>query len=381
MRASPPSARLGSGGAAAGPRARGKWESWSSPLAGMAGAAGSRGTASPPGEGRRAAARGVGAGAAGAKRRIAVGGTPGGVLKRARRREEGEEACGGTAAGSFSSSFSALSTPWPRPPPPPSSSLSSPQQQFLDLGQRDWARKQCAQCDMVYTPGTDDADHAAFCARVGRADSLWLGCPDPELVLPALPPQAPIDGRSWGKGEGVVVRICGGLRPAARGRRAEATVARVAALKRRVVDPAMGFLQEEEGPAPQLFVAVSALGMVQGLCSVERIAAHHVVSEALVRADGALGAAPPATLEGEAPAPQPARAVLGVRQVWVAPDSRRAGVASHLVEQACRHAVYGVVVPRSRVAFSQPTCEGARLALRLSGSERGTIRVYRLPGL
>jgi hypothetical protein len=358
-----------------GEKGAGKWDSWSSPLEGAAAA---RGAASPPGERRRAAARGAGAGAgaAAAKRWISLGSTPGGAHKRVRRHEE----AAGAAVASSSSAPSSLA-PSPRPPRRPS---SSPQQQFLDLGQRDWARKQCATCEMVFTPGMDDADHAAFCATVGRADSLWLGCPDPELVLPALPPSEPSEGKGRSKGEGVVVRICGGLRPAARGRRAEAMIARVAAVKRRVVDPVMGFLQEEEGPALQLYVAVSALGTVQGLCSVERIAAHHVVWEALVRADGALGAAPPpspAQLDGEAPAEQPARAVLGVRQIWVAPDSRRTGVASRLVEQACRHAVYGMVVPRSRIAFSQPTCEGARLALRLSGADRGTIRVYRLPGL
>ena len=59
-------------------------------------------------------------------------------------------------------------------------------------------------------------------------------------------------------------------------------------------------------------------------------------------------------------APRPA--VMGVCRIWTARDWRRKGVASALLDRACRGFVYGLPLLRSQVAFSQPTMSGAAFA-------------------
>ncbi|KAF8539448.1 ESCO1/2 acetyl-transferase-domain-containing protein [Trichophaea hybrida] len=56
------------------------------------------------------------------------------------------------------------------------------------------------------------------------------------------------------------------------------------------------------------------------------------------------------------------RAVLGVCRVWTAREWRRRGVARGLIERARRGLVYGVLVGRGEVAFSQTTESGEGLA-------------------
>ena len=55
-------------------------------------------------------------------------------------------------------------------------------------------------------------------------------------------------------------------------------------------------------------------------------------------------------------------AVMGVCRIWAARDWRRKGVASALLDRACRGFVYGLPLLRSQVAFSQPTMSGAAFA-------------------
>lgn len=50
--------------------------------------------------------------------------------------------------------------------------------------------------------------------------------------------------------------------------------------------------------------------------------------------------------------------LCGVRGVWVAPPTRRKGLASRMLGAARRHMVHGFVVPRSRLAFSQLSDDG-----------------------
>lgn len=58
---------------------------------------------------------------------------------------------------------------------------------------------------------------------------------------------------------------------------------------------------------------------------------------------------------------------LGVDQVWVHAAFRRRGIAHTLLEVARTHALVGRVVPRERVAFSQPTRDGRALARAFVG--------------
>jgi len=53
---------------------------------------------------------------------------------------------------------------------------------------------------------------------------------------------------------------------------------------------------------------------------------------------------------------------LGVNRIWVHSAVRRKGIASLLLDSARRMLVSGGVLPKSRVAFSEPTEQGQRLA-------------------
>ena len=59
---------------------------------------------------------------------------------------------------------------------------------------------------------------------------------------------------------------------------------------------------------------------------------------------------------------EPLEAVLGIRQIWISKMHRRKGLATSLIDAARLDAVYGYVVPKEQVAFSQPTPSGRRFA-------------------
>ncbi|DBA73701.1 TPA: hypothetical protein ACH3X2_009680 [Trebouxia sp. C0005] len=56
------------------------------------------------------------------------------------------------------------------------------------------------------------------------------------------------------------------------------------------------------------------------------------------------------------------KAVCGIKVVWVSAQARRQGIATQLLDTARCNCVAGYVVPRSQLAFSQPTQAGRRLA-------------------
>eukprot|EP00658_Telonema_sp_P-2_P034352 TRINITY_DN25084_c0_g1_i1.p1 TRINITY_DN25084_c0_g1~~TRINITY_DN25084_c0_g1_i1.p1 ORF type:complete len:150 (+),score=17.70 TRINITY_DN25084_c0_g1_i1:345-794(+) len=56
--------------------------------------------------------------------------------------------------------------------------------------------------------------------------------------------------------------------------------------------------------------------------------------------------------------------ICGVHLVWVCKQSQGCGIASALIDACRRTLLFHHVVPRSQVAFSQPTRQGKMLALR-----------------
>lgn len=66
---------------------------------------------------------------------------------------------------------------------------------------------------------------------------------------------------------------------------------------------------------------------------------------------------------------------LGVRLIWVAPLSRRSGVAAMLVDAARLRFSLGAAVPRCEVAFSQPTSSG--IAFALAYTKANSIYIYK----
>ena len=53
---------------------------------------------------------------------------------------------------------------------------------------------------------------------------------------------------------------------------------------------------------------------------------------------------------------------MGVRLVWVASGCRHKGFATELVEEGRKRTIYGPIIPKAKVAFSQPTTEGLAFA-------------------
>eukprot|EP01117_Protostelium_nocturnum_P000071 TRINITY_DN10160_c0_g1_i1.p1 TRINITY_DN10160_c0_g1~~TRINITY_DN10160_c0_g1_i1.p1 ORF type:complete len:482 (-),score=148.76 TRINITY_DN10160_c0_g1_i1:21-1466(-) len=62
-------------------------------------------------------------------------------------------------------------------------------------------------------------------------------------------------------------------------------------------------------------------------------------------------------------------ASCGISRVWVHPDKRRKGIATQLVEMARAHMTYGSIIPKERVAFTQPTQEGKLFIAKYTGKE------------
>jgi N-acetyltransferase len=60
----------------------------------------------------------------------------------------------------------------------------------------------------------------------------------------------------------------------------------------------------------------------------------------------------------------PSQAMLGIGILWTHPAARKTGVAATLVNCARRHAVFGMVVEKSMIAFSSPTQAGYDFAMR-----------------
>ena len=70
---------------------------------------------------------------------------------------------------------------------------------------------------------------------------------------------------------------------------------------------------------------------------------------------------------------KPAKALLGVHQIWVHKSHRHRGIASKLVTAARDHLIFGMMVPLELVAFRSPTDEGLRFAKSYVGSDRPLI--------
>jgi N-acetyltransferase len=64
-------------------------------------------------------------------------------------------------------------------------------------------------------------------------------------------------------------------------------------------------------------------------------------------------------------------AALGVSRIWVHTDERRKGIATKLIDAARAHHIqkFGRVIPKSLIAFSQPTRDGKHFAVNYFGKK------------
>lgn len=61
--------------------------------------------------------------------------------------------------------------------------------------------------------------------------------------------------------------------------------------------------------------------------------------------------------------------LCGIRRLWVAAKHRRRGVATALLDCVLKNLIYLTHIPRSHVAFSEPTASGADFAVKFVGRE------------
>jgi N-acetyltransferase len=105
-----------------------------------------------------------------------------------------------------------------------------------------------------------------------------------------------------------------------------------------------------------------------GLCLAERISTAHKVVRTTAGGTGLVSSS--ISIHKES-----GPAILGISRIWTSNSCRRQGIASVLLECVRKQFIYGVDVPRSMMAFSQPTESGGRLARNWFGTGLD-FRVY-----
>jgi hypothetical protein len=224
--------------------------------------------------------------------------------------------------------------PSPKPPTPSAAKriasatppLKQARQMYLDLGQKRFDSTQCKLCGMVFAPGVEELRHQRFCKkarcellewRPSKRDDLKQEFADGALYLVAE------DSERAGK-------------------------------LRNLLDAELGEFRANRAAALTFAYVISNL--LVGCVVTESIRAAH-------RTTGNL-------LDKKQLFP----AKMGVLKVWVHADYRRRRVAARLVDVARAHYSYPAPIPKSLVAFSQPTPFGSLFARAYFASD--SVLVY-----
>ena len=106
-----------------------------------------------------------------------------------------------------------------------------------------------------------------------------------------------------------------------------------------------------------------------GLCLTERIWEAHPVERKDMKANGDKSPQNAANSSSITAADEVHPAVVGISRVWTSASSRRKGIAMDLLDCVVSNYFYGVEIPKSQIAFSQPTESGCRLIESFYGSD------------
>ncbi|KAI9814307.1 MAG: hypothetical protein M1832_005947 [Thelocarpon impressellum] len=114
-----------------------------------------------------------------------------------------------------------------------------------------------------------------------------------------------------------------------------------------------------------------------GLCLAEKITGAYRVLETTARGERSTASQEIASRSSSvAIGAERQASLLGISRIWTSHAHRRQGIALTLLECARTDFVYGMTLPKSMVAFSQPTESGGLLARRWFGESQGGWRVY-----
>lgn len=290
----------------------------------------------------------------------------------------------------------------------PSKAKQRATQLFLDLGQKDFARRrQCSSCSMLYMEGDvdDEKDHRTFCESVRRG--VCIKNAHKFKVISTF--------RLDSLGEAKVIEVV-------KSQWESPSVKAVIKMAMEELGSNLSYLQEVESRCFMLILPSSRaagcifveqvwyaslrpnpLGLLVEQVSAKKLSrmeATSAASEVLVpQVDSAptiaksadnTGPASPGrpgvSAEDRSEIPPPAREMepetrvdevdvfLGVRQIWVDSQLRGRGLARRLVDAARKVFWFGAIVPLHKLAFSQPTAMGQHFAL--SYTQESHLLVY-----
>ncbi|ETV79981.1 hypothetical protein H257_07177 [Aphanomyces astaci] len=202
------------------------------------------------------------------------------------------------------------------------------QQLFLDLGQKDIGERTCSACGLLYMHGveSDDRAHAQYCKKLGQGIVIsgWRS----ERVHRTLDTKA-----------ARIIEI--------RGDDSSAHVKKLLQIKS-LLDDALGLVDEGAFLKQKHFVYLHQ-NRVVGVVSAEDVATGYELDSS-------------SEIVSIEPSSQGHKVMVGVSHVWVHPSFRRQQIARALVDVMRQGFSYGMTIPTSKVAFSQPTNDGRLFA-------------------
>jgi N-acetyltransferase len=249
-------------------------------------------------------------------------------------------------------------------------------QMRLDLGQQ--IQKRCQTCGMEYRPALaeDKKLHNKFHSQIVRGIpinsklQLRLRMLENEVNLCTQEIIQPIDHRlqSWAPVRKLVPTVLDMVEKELGGVGID-----IEKLWGQVEMPAKEGGQEEKDSTlcnrykTFLFIRKNK---ILGVCLVERIfEAYPVLPIVKTQSDTSTAVSDAAITTSEQAQP----AQMGISRIWVSKCARGQGIANELLRFAAKTFIYRVNIPKERIAFSQPTESGAKLARKFFGTDSGWL--------
>ncbi|XP_005101549.2 N-acetyltransferase ESCO2 [Aplysia californica] len=240
-------------------------------------------------------------------------------------------------------------------PTTPKSVKENPSQMILDAGQKKFGATQCPVCSMVYCHADpfDERTHAKFHKRL--VDALKFPGWKNERVVQEYPMDMSrvilvmTDGPKYAKKKvEEIFQVMG----------------------RELGFPDIG--PSFHNPYHRVFFYVSSEKQIEGCCVAEPISEGYRIIPDNLDDKEASGQRPWCCTKVAEPA------CVGISRLWVAASQRRSGVATKLVDCVLQWFEYGTLIPKHKVAFSDPTPDGRRFAQKYMGMP--TFLVYKYHG-
>ena len=261
------------------------------------------------------------------------------------------------------------------------------QQTFLELGQSKFDSTQCKECGMVYTPGLkeESQQHDSFCNSFSDASShRWNWQVKEENIVwssERLSSRRLANGCSVPKCSisGCIIRINGIPPPSSPLHAGFSKVQKLLSSSLGEISSPFSCSESDPNhPAPDSIITWIFLergtekhAVIAGVLTTEPISSGH--SPSMIPFGSSNSDSKVMSIDSTS-APKE-NLVLGIAQVYTNPTFQRRGVASSLLDVARASAVYGYIVPKDKIAFSQLTQKGFHLAASYVGSSN--VFIYR----